>query len=116
MESLLYALEGYGRSIFYGTDTGPLPEQTWQALRRQRPRFDVVILDHTYGFGPGRGDHLNAAEFVEQVARLRAEGLLADGARILAHHIAHGGNPAHPELVALAAARGYEVAYDGLTV
>ncbi len=115
-EPLLYAIVGGGRSIFYGTDTGPLPEQSWQALRQRGLRFDVAILDHTYGDGPERRDHLTGGQFVSQVARLRQEGLLADGARVFAHHIAHGGNPAHPELVALAATRGYEVAYDGLTV
>lgn len=116
VDPLLYAIEADGRAIFYATDTGPLPEATWHALRHLRPRFDVVILDHTYGTNAGAGDHLNARQFVEQVARLRAEGLLTDAARIFAHHLAHDSNPVHPELVALAARHGYEVAHDGLTV
>ena len=45
-EPLLYAIVGGGRSIFYGTDTGPLPEQSWQALRQRGLRFDVAILHH----------------------------------------------------------------------
>jgi len=44
------------------------------------------------------------------------EGLLAEDARIFAHHLAHHSNPVHPALVAIAGERGYEVAYDGLTV
>jgi phosphoribosyl 1,2-cyclic phosphate phosphodiesterase len=116
VEPLLYAIEADGRAIFYGTDTGPLPEPTWHALHRRNRRFDVVILDHTYGAGVGAGDHLNAEQFVEQVARLRAEGLLADDARVFAHHLAHDCNPVHPELVEIAARHGYEVAYDGLTI
>jgi phosphoribosyl 1,2-cyclic phosphate phosphodiesterase len=47
---------------------------------------------------------------------MRAEGLLAGNARIFATHLAHDANPVHPELVALAAPHGYEIAYDGLTV
>ena len=39
-----------------------------------------------------------------------------DEGRVLATHIAHEGNPVHPELAAWAAGRGYEVAYDGLVV
>ena len=48
--------------------------------------------------------------------RLRAEHLLADDARLFAHHLAHHSNPPHDELVGFAAAHGYEVAWDGLVV
>jgi len=116
VESLLYAVEADGRTVFYGTDTATLLEDTWQAFHRHRLRFDVVILDHTYGPDQRGSDHLSAHQFIEHVARMREEGLLADRARLLATHIAHEGNPAHPELVDWAAQHGYEIAYDGLTV
>jgi phosphoribosyl 1,2-cyclic phosphodiesterase len=116
VEPLLYAIEADGRRIFYGTDTAVLPEETWQALHRPTQRFDVVILDHTYGPDEPGTDHLSAQQFIEHVARMRAEGLLANNARILATHLAHAGNPVHPELSEFAARHGYEVAYDGLTV
>jgi phosphoribosyl 1,2-cyclic phosphate phosphodiesterase len=47
---------------------------------------------------------------------MREEDLLTDQARAFATHIAHEGNPVHPELVGFAARHGYEIAYDGLTV
>jgi phosphoribosyl 1,2-cyclic phosphate phosphodiesterase len=47
---------------------------------------------------------------------MRDGGLLTENARVFATHIAHEGNPVHPELVAFAAQHGYEIAYDGLTV
>jgi hypothetical protein len=59
---------------------------------------------------------MNADQFVEQVERLRAEGLLAPDARVLAHHLAHHSHPAHARAAELAAKRGYEIAYDGLRV
>jgi len=116
VEPLLYAVEADGRSIFYGVDTATLPEETWQAFHRQKLRFDVVILDHTYGPDEPGSDHMSARQFIEHVARLRQEGLLADKARAFATHIAHAGNPVHPELADFAARHGYEIAYDGLTV
>jgi phosphoribosyl 1,2-cyclic phosphate phosphodiesterase len=44
------------------------------------------------------------------------ESLITDKARVFATHIAHVGNPPHPELADFAAQHGYEIAYDGLTV
>jgi phosphoribosyl 1,2-cyclic phosphate phosphodiesterase len=116
VDPLLYSVEGGGRSIFYGTDTATLPEETWQALHRCKLRFDVVILDHTYGPDEPGSDHLSAQQFIEHVGRMREEGLLTDTARAFATHIAHQGNPVHPDLADFAARHGYEVAYDGLTV
>jgi phosphoribosyl 1,2-cyclic phosphate phosphodiesterase len=116
VEPLLYAVEVDGRTIFYGTDTATLPEETWRAFHRRKLRFDVVILDHTYGLDEAGSDHLNAQQFIEHVERMSEEGLLADKVRVFATHIAHAGNPVHPELADFAARHGYEVAYDGLAV
>ena len=115
-EPLLYAIEAEGRCVFYGADTAVLPEETWEGFHRHELRFDLVILDHTYGPEELGTDHLSAQQFIEHVARMRAEGLLTDGARVFATHIAHEGNPTHPELAAFAAEHGYEIAYDGLSV
>lgn len=116
MEPLLYAIESREHSIFYGTDTAPLPEETWQAFHKYNLRFSLVILDHTYGPDERGGDHLDSHQFVEHIGRMREEGLVTKQARFFATHIAHEGNPVHPQLVEYAAQHGYEVAYDGLTV
>jgi phosphoribosyl 1,2-cyclic phosphodiesterase len=116
VEPLLYAVEADGRSIFYGTDTATLLEETWKDFHQHQLCFDVVILDHTYGPDEPGSDHLSAHQLIEHAARLREEGLLTDGARVFATHIAHEGNPPFPELTDFAAQHGYEIAYDGLTV
>lgn len=117
VDPLLYAIQVQGDCIFYGTDTASLPEETWQGFHRHKLRFTLVILDHTYGpQQPGGDDHLSAHQFIEHIARMREEGLLAEKARVFATHIAHEGNPPHPELTDFAEQHGYEIAYDGLTL
>lgn len=111
---LLYAVGDGAQTIFYGTDTATLPEDTWQGFHIHKLRFDIVILDHTYGPGYSGDDHLDAQRFIEHIGRLRKEGLLTEHARAFATHISHEGNPVHPKLVDFAAEHGYEIAYDGL--
>ncbi len=113
---LLYLVEGAGGSLFYGTDTAPLPDAAWRALRETGVQLDLVVLDHTYGPAASGDDHLNALGVAEHARRLREEGLLARGGRVFATHIAHDANPPHPELVEFARGHGYDVAYDGLIV
>lgn len=114
--ALLYLIEKDGRTIFYGTDTGELPEVTWEALAAYAPTIDLVALDHTFGYQARSNGHMNREQFLEQVAKLRDLGLLADDARIYATHLAHHSNEVHPEVAEIAATHGYAVAYDGLTV
>ncbi|MBI5354486.1 MAG: hypothetical protein HZB50_17740 [Chloroflexi bacterium] len=116
MGAMLYAVESDGCCMFYGTDTATLLEQTWRGFHQFKMRFNVVILDHTYGPDQPGSDHLSAHQVIEHVARMRNEGLLTENSRVFATHIAHEGNPAHPELAKFAAQHGYEIAYDGLVL
>jgi len=114
--ALLYAIERDGRSVFYGIDTAALTEATWQAFHEHDVRFDLVVLDHTYGPEEIGGDHLSARQLIEHARRMRAGGLLKEQGRVFGTHIAHEGNPPHTELAAFASQHGYEIAYDGLVV
>jgi len=117
MGALLYAVGEAGKFVFYGADTAPLSEETWQAFRSLKMRFDVVMLDHTYGPDQTPADaHMSAHQVIECMTRMREDGILAEGGRVLATHIAHEGNPPHPELVDFARRHGYDVAYDGLVI
>ena len=114
MGAMVYAVESDKRCFFYGTDTATFFEQTWHAFHQYKMRFDVVILDHTYGLIKSGSDHLNANQVIEHITRMRNEGLLTPNSRAFATHIAHEGNPVHQELVIFAKQHGYEVACDGL--
>jgi phosphoribosyl 1,2-cyclic phosphate phosphodiesterase len=116
VDPLLYAIREDKSWLFYGTDTAALSEDVWRDFHLQQLKFNVVILDHTYGPDEDSSDHLNAQGVSKHAQRMREEGLLTRDARILATHIAHEGNPIHPELTEFAASHGYEVAFDGLEI
>ncbi|MEN8241493.1 MAG: MBL fold metallo-hydrolase [Chloroflexota bacterium] len=114
--ALLYAIEHNGSSVFYGTDTDSLSEETWQAFHQLNLKFDLVVLDHTNGSNqPGFG-HLNADLVIKHSKRMREEGILKKNGEVYATHIAHGGNPIHAELDEFAKQNGYQAAYDGLVI
>jgi phosphoribosyl 1,2-cyclic phosphodiesterase len=114
--AMLYVIQSDGRTIFYGIDTATLFEETWRAFHKHNLRFDLVVLDHSYGLDEVGSDHLSAHQLVEHAERMREEGLLSDRGRVFATHIFHEGNPPHAELADFASKHGYEVAYDGLIV
>lgn len=116
VDSFLYAVTEDGFTVFYGTDTDSLSEETWNGFHAMKMHFNIVVLDHTYGLDVDRGGHLNAHRFIEHIQRMMKEDLLAENARIFATHISHEGNPTHAELSKYAAQLGYEIAYDGLVI
>lgn len=115
-EALCYLVEGPevdGRrpTMLYATDTGPLPEATWQLLAGRRA--DLVLLEETFGPCTDKGDkHLHFATFAATVARLRECGVADERTRVVAVHLAHH-NPPLAELRTVLAGCGAEVLPDG---
>lgn len=74
VEPLLYAVQVEGSCVFYGTDTAALSEDVWRDFHLQKMKFDIVILDHTYGPNEDITDHLNAQGVSEHANRMQALG------------------------------------------
>ena len=114
--SVVYAITQNEKSILYCTDTDSLSDTTWGAMVSNSCKFDLIVLDHTYGFNIEGGGHLNGNKFVDHIQKFKSLELLKPSARIMATHISHEGNPPHEEMQQLANRYGYEVAYDGLFI
>lgn len=114
--SLLYSIEQENHAVFYGTDTSILSEEAWEHLILHHTRYDLIVLDHTYGIGLDSrpGDHLGARDVIAHADRFRESGLLKEDGTIYATHISHEGNLEHAELDEYAGKHGYRVAFDGL--
>ena len=109
---VLYDVTGPGGRLLYATDTGPLPEETLDAVAGAA--FDVVLLEETFGDHVTHGtDHLDLRTFPEQVRRLRAAGAVTPDTDVVAVHLSHR-NPA--DLADRLAAWGARIVPDGTTL
>lgn len=113
---VLYGIQLGDYAFFYGNDTGPIAQEAWDTLKAKGIKFDVVSLDHTFGVKEGNAGHMSGDMVREAFEQMRGHGLLKDGCRLLGTHNAPHSNPPHEKMAAIAAAAGYEIAYDGLTV
>ncbi|MBD8869857.1 bifunctional adenosylcobinamide kinase/adenosylcobinamide-phosphate guanylyltransferase [Nocardioides donggukensis] len=108
-DDVLYDVTAPSGHVFYGTDTGPLPDV--EALRDAA--YDVVFLEETFGDHTGHGTaHLDLPSFAEQLRRLREVGAVTDTTDVVAVHLSHH-NPPTPELARRLADWGARVVDDG---
>lgn len=105
--AMLFEVVGDG-ALLYATDTAELPHANL------RGPYDLVLLDETFGDRADHGTaHLDFAGFDREVGRLRTDGRLAPGGRVVAVHLSHH-NP--PDVDQRLAALGAEVLPDGSEV
>ncbi len=114
-DALLYSITDNNAALFYGTDTAAIVEDVWHDLKARNMRYDLVVLDHTYGIGYPTSDHLATDEFIRHAHRF-AQDHLKDTGRIYATHLSHEGIREHTALQEYASHYGYHIAYDGLQV
>ncbi len=112
-----YLITKDGRTLFYGLDSGYLPESTFEFLKKVK--IDVAILECTYASyreGDKTDNHLNFTSLFNEVARLKAQGTLDDNSKVYASHVSHSGKLCHQDLEALLHDHHLETAFDGLEI
>ena len=107
--SLMYIIRKGESAFLYACDTPLLTEKAWKLIENLGFPINAAACDQTYGPGTPGGGHMYADQTAEFAARLR-------GTKVYATHISHEGTPPHAELEKWTRKRGYEVAYDGLTI
>lgn len=111
-----YILEKDGKSLLYASDTGGYSDETWAEIYRHQ--LCCVILEGTFGRMPAAEDahHMNLEKDERFFERLRANGCLAEGVKLLLTHMSPHWTPPHDVLAPLMAEKGIIVAYDGLQI
>ena len=110
-----------GRTLFYGLDTGPYFEETFEALKNTK--IDILISECTYGGGedtyPNPG-HLSYTACVKVFERLLLQGTIDSSTRVYLTHINHCHTADHETLQKMFDVSGLPmictVAWDGLEI
>lgn len=114
-DSLNLIFDDGERRFLYATDTGYWQEQTWEFLAGQR--LDGLVIECTEGrFRTAYHGHVDLAECLKMVERLRSMGVLLEGAQVVTTHHAAAGDLTHEELVAALAPFGIVPGYDGMRI
>lgn len=108
----IYQVEGGGKRLLYGNDTGIFPEATWAHL--QGTVFDIISLDCTHGRAAEGSNHMGVPDLIRIRRRLEDAGCVKDSTLFVATHFSHNGGLLHEQLVEALAPAGYLVAYDGM--
>ena len=107
---LLYAVRAGDAHVLYATDTGPWVDAAAGLLAGLR--FDVVLMEETFGDADKSAHHLRLDTFADEVDALRRLGCVDAATRVLAVHLSHH-NPPEADLAARLAALGAGLVPDG---
>ncbi len=110
----LYLIQKDGKTLFYGNDTGYLPEETWDFI--QGYHFDLVSMDCTMQKTRLETNHMGLSNNVDVAKRLRDMGCANDCTKFVVTHFSHNGGWLHEEMEERAKEHGFITAYDGMTV
>ncbi len=113
--AVLYAIEGPdGSSVLYATDTGRWVDAAADLLAGWR--FDVVLMEQTFGDRTELGDqHLALESFADELGLLRGLRCVDADTRVVAVHLSHH-NPPEEELAFRLGAVGAELLPEGTRI
>lgn len=118
MTPFIYLIEKDGKSLLYAHDTGVLPDETFDYLKKTVKNLSFVSLDCTEGtrsinyFG-----HMNYERDLLVKNKLLELGVADENTVFCLNHFSHNGeNTLYDDMSAIGKKDGFIVSYDGMTV
>jgi len=114
MLCMLYVIHSASATLFYGLDSGLLPEATLKFLKQDPVHFDAAIIECTNGAAGGDNRGHLSFEGVERQKQLLAEcGCVDESTLLIAVHFSHNGMPGREETRSVLKTIGFELGEDG---
>ena len=115
----IYWIGKDGKGLFYCNDTGPLFDEVWSFLEKEKLPMNLVSADCTDGARAvmGYDSHMCLSRNKELRDRLLKIGCANDKTIFCCTHFSHNGEHAlYDEFSKIAEKEGFLTAYDGMTV
>ncbi len=117
-EPFVYLIEKSGKKYLHLTDTGVLPEETFDYLSRVSGKAGAVTIDCTFLFD--RADvvrrHMGLEDNARVLSRLKDFGLVDGETKVIITHFSHNSAPSPERLKRAEREYGVIAAYDGMTL
>jgi len=112
-----YIIEGE-KTVLYAHDTHYFTDEVWDYFDKVRPRLDLVSLDCTNACLPMTYiGHMGLTENAEVRRRMLETGIADKATLFVCNHFSHNGtNVVYDDFVPIAAAEGFLVSYDGMSI
>ncbi len=115
-QAFVYLIKQGGKTLLYLHDTGILPEETVEYLKRSGAKADLISYDCTYVALPSAGGHMGLDSVPVMRKTLEEIGVSGKDTLSVINHFSHNGMLIHDELVPIAEKTGFIAAYDGLSL
>lgn len=115
----LYLVSDGTKTMFYGNDTGMLPEETWGYLEKNKVHLDMVSLDCTMGANEHTTCkvHMHFGQNVECKNRMMEMGIADEHTKFVLTHFSHNGlYGCYDDFCPIALKEGFDVSFDGMEV
>ena len=115
--AFVFLIEGNGKSLFYGNDTGYFDDGIDKWLTENGKHIDLLSLDCTKGdYERAYRHHMSMSEGKAIADRFREKGIIDADTKLFYNHFSHNCGMIYDELVTAAEKYGFGVTYDGLEV
>lgn len=115
-EAVFYMIDDGEKRILYAHDTGSFLPEVLEFFKKEKPRFDFVSYDCTYGLDDNGSHHMGLPVVLRMDEMLRECGCVDSKTMRYVNHFSHNGKVTYDEMVPVAKEHGIGVSYDGLTV
>lgn len=113
---LIYLIEKDGKTLLYAHDTGLLPDETMEYLKKRKPHIDFATFDCCFSLVHNEIGHMGLDEVYVMTERLKAIGTMDENTVCCINHFSHNNGLMYEDMATHASKYGFLTSFDGMEV